>query len=196
MTSSTQQHPQQQEPFLHIPYFKDCGNFTTFWVSWKWIDILSISIARLHPPPTSQARNIIVLDILLLVHHHHLRSMQQHYLSHPSRLRCVHEMSMPRLRLRHYQHCTNLLCTGLSGGNIMTRTRSTITNMMIRTTPRWFRLCVTPFDNVPLRIVLEVQQQREAGVVVGNFSRCGWTLAKIHWLSRRDQHCQWCHIPS
>jgi hypothetical protein len=51
----------------------------------------------------------------------------------------------------------------------MTRTKSTITNMMVRTTPQWkqsekvFRLCVTPFDNVPLRIVLEVQQQREGG---------------------------------
>ena len=62
----------------------------------------------------------------------------------------------------------------------MTRTKSTITNiMMVRTTPRWmqsekvFRLCVTAFDNVPWRVVLEVQQQREAGVVVGNFSRCG-----------------------
>ena len=70
--------------------------------------------------------------------------------------------------------------SGLSGGgNIMTRKKSTITNMRIRTTPRWmqsekvFRLCVTAFDNVPWRVVLEVQQQREAGVAAADFSRCG-----------------------
>jgi hypothetical protein len=114
MTSSTQQHPQQQEPFLHIPYFKDCGNFTTFWVSWK-VDRHSVNndCSTSSSRFICQARNIIIIIVLRLffVHHHrHLRSMRQHYLSHPSRLRCVHEMSMSRLQLRHCRHCINRVC--------------------------------------------------------------------------------------